>query len=97
MAGPGFDTFQNGNHSKAAKFVQCLHSSRDKGTRIYSCDRNIRFGLCGHKQPAAVSQSVYSNHGLCVQMYINSFEYPFYGTTSKPLQCKSLVQESADT
>uniref|UniRef100_W8ANH8 Lipase domain-containing protein n=1 Tax=Ceratitis capitata TaxID=7213 RepID=W8ANH8_CERCA len=89
MAGPGFDVFINIDHRQAARHVQCLHSSRDKGTQVYTCHQNVRLGSCGHFQPAAASQPYYSSHGLCVQIYINAFDYPFYAMQYEPSWCAS--------
>ncbi|XP_043066161.1 uncharacterized protein [Drosophila bipectinata] len=88
MAGPGFDPIAV-DHSKAGKHVQCFHSSGDKGTFIYSCHRNIMLGSCGLKQPSVVSQLHLGSHGLCVDIYINTFDYPFYALNSTPPECLS--------
>lgn len=52
MAGPGFDhhTIQP-DHRVAAQNVQCIHTSRDKGTRFYNCHQDWRLGNCGFAQP----------------------------------------------
>jgi len=89
MAGPGFDLVNEVDHSEAAQHVQCLHTSRDKGTHIYTCHQNVRLGNCGYNQPAVASQPYYSSHGLCVQIYINAFDYPFYAMRTKPRRCIS--------
>jgi len=86
MAGPGFDPIAV-DHSKAGKHVQCFHSSRDKGTLVYSCHRNIMLGSCGLKQPSVASQLHLGSHGLCVDIYINTFDYPFYAVNSTPAEC----------
>ncbi|XP_017864661.1 PREDICTED: inactive pancreatic lipase-related protein 1 [Drosophila arizonae] len=86
MAGPGFDPIDV-DHSKAARHVQCFHSSRDKGTFIYSCHRNIMLGSCGLSQPSIASQSHLGSHGLCVDIYINTFDYPFYALSTPPSEC----------
>lgn len=41
-AGPGFQNY-NKDPRKAANFVQCIHTSSDKGTTVYDCDQNWRF------------------------------------------------------
>ncbi|XP_016974040.1 uncharacterized protein LOC108040888 [Drosophila rhopaloa] len=86
MAGPGFDPIAV-DHSKAGKHVQCFHSSQDKGTFVYSCHRNIMLGSCGLKQPSVASQLHLGSHGLCVDIYINTFDYPFYALNSTPPEC----------
>jgi len=90
MAGPGFDPIAV-DHSKAGKNVQCFHSSRDKGTLIHSCHRNIMFGSCGLSQPSVASQLHLGSHGLCVDIYINTFDYPFYALKSPPSECISFT------
>lgn len=90
MAGPGFDPIAI-DHSKAGKNVQCFHSSRDKGTLIHSCHRNIMFGSCGLSQPSVASQLHLGSHGLCVDIYINTFDYPFYALKSPPSECISFT------
>ncbi|XP_017150025.1 uncharacterized protein LOC108160499 isoform X1 [Drosophila miranda] len=89
MAGPGFDPIAV-DHSKAGKHVQCFHSSRDKGTFVYSCHRNIMLGSCGLAQPSVASQLHLGSHGLCVDIYINAFDYPFYALNSTPSECIAL-------
>ncbi|XP_017044942.1 uncharacterized protein LOC108090671 isoform X1 [Drosophila ficusphila] len=88
MAGPGFDPIAT-DHSKAGRHVQCFHSSRDKGTFVYSCHRNVMLGSCGLKQPSVASQLHLGSHGLCVDIYINTFDYPFYALNSTPPECFS--------
>lgn len=85
MAGPGFDFVTHLNHSEAAENVHCYYSSLDKGSNFFSCHRNIRFGQCGYTQPAILSQPQIGSHGLCVRMYINAFDFPFYAV-KKSLQ-----------
>ncbi|XP_037947671.1 uncharacterized protein LOC119679401 isoform X2 [Teleopsis dalmanni] len=87
MAGPGFDLFNNFDHTIGAELVQCLHSSRDKGTAFYTCHQNVRLGKCGYTQAAVISQNRFSNHGLCVQIYINAFDYPFYAICNGQKLC----------
>ncbi|EDW01904.1 GH20190 [Drosophila grimshawi] len=93
MAGPGFDPITV-DHSKAGKYVQCFHSSRDKGTLIYSCHRNIMLGSCGLSQPSIASQVHLGSHGLCVDIYINTFDYPFYALKTPPTDCISFTQSA---
>uniref|UniRef100_A0A1A9ZRD2 Lipase domain-containing protein n=1 Tax=Glossina pallidipes TaxID=7398 RepID=A0A1A9ZRD2_GLOPL len=87
MAGPGFDFFTDHNHKDAADNVQCYYSSIGKGSRFYNCHQNIRLGQCGYTQPASLTQSLYSSHGLCVQIYINAFDHPFYALQNPPRWC----------
>jgi len=90
MAGPGFDPIAM-DHSKAGKNVQCFHTSRDKGTLIHSCHRNIMLGSCGLSQPSVAIQLHLGSHGLCVDIYINTFDYPFYALKSTPPECISFT------
>jgi hypothetical protein len=55
MAGPGFDaTFRKTpDPTLAAKNVQCIHTSSDKGTSSRNCCQNWNMGDCGKRQPAA--------------------------------------------
>ncbi|KAH8403471.1 hypothetical protein KR222_006883, partial [Zaprionus bogoriensis] len=90
MAGPGFDPIVL-DHSKAGKNVQCFHTSLDKGTLVHSCHRNIMLGGCGLSQPSVASQIHLGSHGLCVQIYINTFDYPFYAVKDPPRECVSIT------
>lgn len=53
--GPGFDyTDRHRNFTLAAKIVNCIHTSTDKGTVFYSqCPQSFRMGVCAIYQPAA--------------------------------------------
>ena len=87
MAGPGFD-FRNSrsDYRDAAENVQCIHTSRDKGTRFYSnCHQNWRLGNCGFSQPGA-EDPPYGSHGLCVYYYLLAFDRGFYAH-KKPNMC----------
>lgn len=88
MAGPGFDFLSYLNHSEAAENVQCYYSSLDKGSHFHSCHQNIRLGHCGYTQPAILSQPYFSSHGLCVRIYINAFDFPFYAFQNSPMWCE---------
>lgn len=87
MAGPGFDYRPQADHKLAAKNVQCIHTSRDKGTRHYNCHQNWRIGNCGYSQDAA-SDPPFGSHGLCPYIYISSFENEFFAVP-KPVECQS--------
>lgn len=41
------------NPVESAKFVQCIHTSSDKGTKIRSCHQNWIMGNCGLNQAAS--------------------------------------------
>lgn len=72
-AGPGFDGFPGTAAPKsAAKHVQCINTSIDKGTSIYNCHQNFRMGRCGVVQPGS---TVYPkrHHGLCPYFYNSAF------------------------
>lgn len=85
MAGPGFDFRQQPDHKMAAKNVQCVHTSRDKGTRHMHCHQNWRMGNCGYTQDAA-SDPPFGSHGLCPYMYVSAFEHEFYAVP-QPSEC----------
>lgn len=88
IAGPGFDYRpQQPEHALAAKNVQCIHTSFDKGTRHSSCDQNWKMGNCGMTQPAASSPPK-GSHGLCPYFYNSAFEHNFYAIP-KPRECQS--------
>lgn len=87
MAGPGFDFRLQTNHQTAAKNVQCIHTSRDKGTRHYNCHQDWRLGNCGYSQDAA-SVPPFGSHGLCPYMYISAFDHDFFAV-DKPKECTS--------
>lgn len=88
MAGPGFDYKVNRlDHRDAAQNVQCIHTTRDKGTKFYTCHQDWRMGNCGFSQPAA-QEPPKGSHGLCPYFYINAFEYAFYAV-NRPDKCIS--------
>lgn len=89
MAGPGFDNKPTSDHRLAAQNVQCIHTSRDKGTRYSLCNQNWKMGNCGNSQIAA-GRPPYGSHGLCPYFYNASFRHPFYAVP-KPKQCRSKV------
>lgn len=77
-AGPLFsDSSPSAKHAvDSAKFVQCLHTSNDKGTTGRYCQININLGKCGQSQPGSTSPP-YLSHGLCPFMYGNAFIVDF--------------------
>uniref|UniRef100_A0A182PTT6 Lipase domain-containing protein n=1 Tax=Anopheles epiroticus TaxID=199890 RepID=A0A182PTT6_9DIPT len=87
MAGPGFDTdraFKQMDFRNAAKNVQCIHTSIDKGTKFPNkCHQNWRMGLCGLRQAAAGPPPL-GSHGLCPVFYNLAFKYQFLAQP-KPL------------
>lgn len=88
MAGPGFDHRSNQpNHRDAAQNVQCIHTSRDKGTRFYNCHQDWRLGNCGLTQVASNNPPL-GSHGLCPYMYVNAFDHEFMAI-DKPNDCSS--------
>lgn len=89
MAGPGFDNKPTSDHRLAAQNVQCIHTSRDKGTRFSICHQNWKMGNCGQSQLAA-SRPPYGSHGLCPYFYNAAFRHPFYAVP-KPQQCRSKI------
>lgn len=75
------------DHRAAAQNVQCIHTSRDKGTRFYNCHQDWRLGNCGLTQVASNSPPL-GSHGLCPYMYVNAFDHEFYAVI-KPDDCVS--------
>ncbi|XP_062565914.1 uncharacterized protein LOC134228145 [Armigeres subalbatus] len=98
MAGPGFDQdrFFKGVHFRnAAKNVQCIHTSIDKGTKLMNkCHQDWRMGQCGFRQPASGKPPL-GSHGLCPVFYNLAFEENFYAEL-KPLDCITLRDPVAD-
>ena len=91
MAGLNFDILMNRDHKSAAKNVQCIHTSYDKGTHFYSkCHQDWRMGNCGFSQVAA-SIPPFGSHGLCPYMYVNAFDYKFLAIP-KPNRCPSTLE-----
>uniref|UniRef100_A0A904A6K7 Lipase domain-containing protein n=1 Tax=Anopheles quadriannulatus TaxID=34691 RepID=A0A904A6K7_ANOQN len=92
MAGPGFDSdraFKVMDFRNAAKNVQCVHTSIDKGTKFPNkCHQNWRMGQCGLRQAAAGPPPL-GSHGLCPVFYNLAFKYQFLAQP-KPLECVSL-------
>lgn len=74
VSGPGFDMYVD--PTPAAKNVQCIDTSIDKGTYVYNCHQNFRMGYCGYSQPAAGSYPV-GSHGLCPYFYNLAFTHDF--------------------
>lgn len=60
----------------SAIFVQCIHTSNDKGTTGRYCQIDINMGKCGNSQPGA-TEPPYLSHGLCPVMYGNAFMVDF--------------------
>ncbi|XP_058463312.1 uncharacterized protein LOC131437771 [Malaya genurostris] len=89
MAGVGFDQdhfFRRIDFRSAAKNVQCIHTSTDKGTRLMNkCHQNWRMGQCGFRQPAAGKPPL-GSHGLCPVFYNLAFRVKFLAE-KKPTDC----------
>jgi hypothetical protein len=76
-AGPGFDNLMStANPQNAAKNVQCINTSIDKGTSIYNCHQNFRMGRCGILQPGSTTYPK-RHHGLCPYYYNSAFKNDF--------------------
>ncbi|XP_050080654.1 uncharacterized protein LOC126568250 [Anopheles maculipalpis] len=94
MAGPGFDSdraFKQMDFRSAAKNVQCIHTSIDKGTKFPNkCHQNWRMGQCGLRQAAAGPPPL-GSHGLCPVFYNLAFKYQFLAQP-KPPECLSLSE-----
>jgi len=83
-AGPGFNKLVDS--TLAAKNVQCINTSNDKGTNVYNCHQNFRMGNCGQSQ-AASGPPPLASHGLCPYFYNLAFTYDYtfnnyYGCSS---------------
>lgn len=87
MAGPGFDSRRNIDHRLAAQNVQCIHTSRNFGTRYSICHQDWKMGNCGNTQDAATNPP-FGSHGLCPHFYNSAFKHPFYAV-KQPRQCRS--------
>lgn len=86
-AGPGFDgTAKAVDPKTAAKNVQCINTSIDKGTSIYNCHQNFRMGLCGRLQSGS-STYPKRHHGLCPYFYNSAFVNDFY--PNRESDCRS--------
>lgn len=77
-AGPLFPGIsQSALHARdSAMFVQCIHTSSDKGTKGRYCQIDINMGKCGQSQPGSTSRP-YLSHGLCPVIYNNAFNVDF--------------------
>lgn len=62
---------------KAAKNVQCIHTSTEFGTKARKCSQDWLMGICGIYQPAAKPWMKEKSHALCNEFYINSFDFDF--------------------
>jgi hypothetical protein len=67
------------NFKKAAKNVQCIHTSAEFGTKARKCHQDWLMGVCGIFQPASrpFQNPNLISHNLCNEFYINSFDYDF--------------------
>uniref|UniRef100_A0A1B0CRY6 Lipase domain-containing protein n=1 Tax=Lutzomyia longipalpis TaxID=7200 RepID=A0A1B0CRY6_LUTLO len=87
IAGPAFD-FRRAHidHRNAARNVQCIHTSRDKGSRhTTTCHQNWKMGTCGWFQTAAADPPK-GSHGLCPYFYLSAFSNDFLAVP-KPMGC----------
>lgn len=92
MAGPGFDNKPTTDHRLAAQNVQCIHTSRDKGTKYSLCNQDWKMGNCGKSQ-AAAGRPPLGSHGLCPHFYNLAFQYPFYAV-ERPNKCRTKNEAS---
>ena len=80
MAGPAFDgnrLYGRVDRRIAAKNVQCIHTSIDKGTRFTNtCHQNWKMGQCGMRQIGAQRPPL-GSHGLCPIFYNSAFRNDF--------------------
>lgn len=76
------------DHRRAAKNVQCIFTSRDKGSRhTTACHQNWKMGNCGWSQVAAQDPPL-GSHGLCPYFYLSAFSNDF-PAVRKPAECGS--------
>lgn len=69
---------------KAAKNVQCIHTSSTLGTVRYDCDQDWIMGDCGITQAAtSTSLTLFANHDMCPIFYTLAFEYNFTAVDNK--------------
>jgi hypothetical protein len=87
MAGPGFDGSPRilRDPTLAAKNVQCIHTSNDKGTNTRNCHQNWNMGGCGWWQ-AAAGPFPKGSHGLCPYIYNSAFKNDFFAE-ERPNYC----------
>ncbi|XP_055905986.1 pancreatic lipase-related protein 2 [Eupeodes corollae] len=89
MAGPGFDWFDRFKPTAAAKNVQCIHTSKSKGTLSRNCHQNWNMGVCGMYQVGSAilpGTGTLTSHGLCHRFYNAAFTNNFYAE-HVPEQC----------
>lgn len=92
MAGPGFDFIYKRDPKRAAKNVQCIHTSITAGTKERQCHQDWLMGDCGKYQDAAenlpaifwevvkgshCNESPKFSHNLCPYFYNSAFEHDF--------------------
>ncbi|XP_065084036.1 pancreatic lipase-related protein 2-like [Ochlerotatus camptorhynchus] len=90
-AGPGFDSdrvFSSLEMKAAAKNIQCIHTSIDKGTFRRECHQDWNMGNCGANQVAAGPYPK-GSHGLCPYFYNSAFQNEFRAIP-KPNECSSI-------
>lgn len=88
MAGPGFDSRTDlGDPKLAAKNVQCIHTSSDKGTNRRECHQNFMMGFCGQSQKAA-GPFPKGSHGLCPYIFNSAFKHEFLAVPN-PDKCST--------
>lgn len=94
MAGPGFDFIYKKDPKRAAKNVQCIHTSINLGTMERKCHQDWLMGHCGitqdagHDVGAAIClvtrncpPAIITNHSLCPIFYNAAFKNDFKANT----------------
>lgn len=76
----------------AGQNVQCIHTSREYGTKFSMCNQDWKMGNCGVTQDAA-SKPPNGSHGLCPYFYNLAFRHPFYAVP-KPRKCRAKNEAS---
>lgn len=101
MAAPGFDRVVTTNPKKAAKNVQCIHTSEGIGTSERHCHQDWLLGICGTYQPAADevkfvlcqlmkncgNSTAMAHHTTCPYFYNSAFTNDFIANNY--YECKS--------
>lgn len=85
-AGPLFDYSsvhaRRGPASRAAKNVQCIHTTTFLGTSARDCTQDWIMGNCGVSQPIATESFEFffiepNSHNACPTLYLSAFENDF--------------------
>lgn len=105
MAGPGFDYLYKKDPKRAAKNVQCIHTSNNAGTKERNCHQDWLMGHCGQYQDAAnVTEAVFCalvrncptqpllSHSTCPYFYNSAFKNDFVANNRYKCSSKRMVK-----